>query len=394
MRKLIFAVIALLALPAGALLIRYVSNPVVAIRFIDLFTAEADDFSILSPRVTVPGNGSYVLPVADKSSQTIKSEALAVMRDYAAKYNSYALIVVHKGNVQTEWYGDGWDKARQTQSQSMHKSVLPVLIQAAIEDGYIGSVDEPVGEYITEWGNDPRGAIPIEQLMFMSSGLHAPPFSINPFSNDFLWLFGTDVTPILLGMPKEWEAGDHWDYNNVNSELLGLIVERATGKSYASYLSEKVWGPMGADGAELWLDSEGGKAHSSCCLLAPAMDWAKFGMMLLGRGQVNGNQIVKAEFIDRMITPAPTSEWYGYQIWLNDPQGLNPWGQLTKGYQRTEAFLAEDTFYTSGFGAQRIYVVPSQELVIVRMGPATGPAPVDPSWDNAFLVNTALRNLH
>jgi CubicO group peptidase (beta-lactamase class C family) len=394
MRKLFFVVIVLLALPSGALLIRYVSNPVVAIRFIDLFTTEADDFSTLSPRVSVPGNGSYVLPVADASSQTIKPAALNAMRKFADKHNSYGLIVVHKGIVQTEWYGDGWDRSRQTQSQSMHKSLLPVLIQAAIEEGHIASVKDPIGTYIQEWQDDPRGAIPIEQLMFMSSGLHSPPFSINPLSNDFLWVFGTDFTPILLGMPKEWEAGDKWEYNNVNSELLGLIVERATGKPYASYLAEKVWGPMGADGAELWLDSAGGKAHSSCCLLAPTMDWVKFGMMLLGRGEVNGNRIVTAEFIDRMITPAPTSAWYGYQIWLNDPKGLNPWGQHTKGYQRTEIFLSEDTFYTSGFGAQRIYVVPSEELVIVRMGPATGPAPVDPSWDNAFLVNTALRNLH
>jgi CubicO group peptidase (beta-lactamase class C family) len=392
MRKLLLVVLALLALPVGALLVLYLQNPVVADRFVSLFAPEDGNFTGLAPRVPVPGTGSYVLPVADEASQTIRPEALAVMRDYAAWHNSYGLIVVHKGVVQTEWYGEGWGRSKQTQSQSMHKSVLPVLIQAAIEDGFIVSVDEPIGKYLSEWSDDPRGAIPIEQLMFMSSGLHSPPFSLNPFSNDFLWLFGTDVTPILLGMQTEWEAGDKWDYNNVNSELLGLIVERATGQSYASYLAEKIWTPMGADGAELWVDAEGGKAHSSCCLLAPTMDWVKFGMMLLGRGQVNGQQIVSAEFIDRMTTPAPTSEWYGYQIWLNDPAELNPWGQLTKGYQRTEAFLTEDAFYTSGFGAQRIYVVPSQELVIVRMGPATGAAPVDSSWDNAFLVNTALRN--
>jgi CubicO group peptidase (beta-lactamase class C family) len=393
MRKLLLLVLLILALPVSALLVLYVSDPVVAVRFIRMFDLDDDNFTSLTPRVSVTGNGSYVLPVANQDSQTIAPEALAAMHDYAGKHNSYGLIVVHKGIVQTEWYAEGWDRARQTQSQSMHKSVLPILIQAAIEDGHIASVDEPVGEYITEWSNDPRGMIPIEQLLFMSSGIHAPPFSINPFSNDFLWLFGTDVTPILLGMPEEREAGEQWEYNNVNSELLGLIIERATGKSYASYLAEKVWGPMGADGAELWLDAEGGKAHSSCCLLAPTMDWVKFGMMLLGRGEVNGKRIVAAEFVDRMLTPAPTSDWYGYQIWLNDPEELNPWGQLTKGYQRTEAFLAKDTFYTSGFGAQRVYVVPSEELVIVRMGPATGPAPVDPSWDNAFLVNTALRNL-
>ncbi|MCP4276750.1 MAG: serine hydrolase [Gammaproteobacteria bacterium] len=394
MRKLLFAVLVLLVLPVGVLLVLNFTSPVVATRFVDMFISDDGDFTVFAPRVSVLGDGSYVLPLADPDNRTIKAEALVVMRNYAAKYNSYSLIVVHKGIVQMEWYAEGWSRTRLTQSQSMHKSILPILIQAAIEDGSIASVNDPIGTYITEWQDDPRGAIPIEQLMFMSSGLYSPPFSINPFSNDFLWLFGTDVTPILLGMPKEWEAGEKWQYNNINSELLGLIVERAAGKPYASYLSEKVWVPMGADDAELWLDAKGGKAHTSCCLFASTMDWVKFGMLLLERGAVNGKRIVATEFIDRMVTPAPTSDWYGYQIWLNDPAELNPWGQHSKGYQRSEPFITEDVFYTSGFGAQRVFVVPSEELVIVRMGPATGLAPIDSSWDNTFLVNKALRNLH
>ena len=123
------------------------------------------------------------------------------------------------------------------------------------------------------------------------------------------------------------------------------------------------------------------------------MDWAKFGMLLLGRGEVNGKRIVAADFIDRMTAASPTFEWYGYQIWLGYSRELNPRSKvLAGGYQRTDPFDAEDTYYTSGYGAQRVYVVPSAELVIVRMGPASGRNPVKDSWDNTFLVNTALRN--
>ncbi|MGI9290925.1 MAG: hypothetical protein ACR2QG_06580, partial [Gammaproteobacteria bacterium] len=139
-----------------------------------------------------------------------------------------------------------------------------------------------------------------------------------------------------------------------------------------------------------------GKAKSNCCLLSPPMNWAKFGLMLLNRGEANGNQIVQAEFIDQMTSPAPNSDWYGLQIWLTDSNDSNPWLGLTRGYQKAEDFLREDAYYASGFGAQRVYVVPSEELVIVRMGPATGEdlgSPVRADWDNAFLVNTAIRHL-
>ena len=117
-------------------------------------------------------------------------------------------------------------------------------------------------------------------------------------------------------------------------------------------------------------------------------------MMLLGEGKVNGQQIVDSSFIQGMIRPSPTFEWYGYQIWLGYSRDLNPRAdKLAGGYQRSEPFLTEDTYFTSGYGAQRVYVVPSQELVIVRMGPATGRNPVKPSWDNTYLVNTAIRGI-
>jgi len=374
--------------------IQYLLDPRPIEQLIGFFTEPNDtSFKGLTPRETISGDGSFVLPMAKNDERTIALKALEAGERYAAEQNSYALIVVHKGVIQSEWYAEGWNRDRLTQSQSMHKSILPILIQAAIEDGDIGSLQDPVGKYITEWADDPRGAATIENHLHMSSGLLEYPFALNPFSDAFLWLFGSDTTPVLLRTPQDWTPGEKFEYNNVNSELLGLIIERATGKRYAAYLEEKLWRPMGADRAELWLDQEGGKAHSSCCLLAPAMDWVRFGMMLLDKGKVNGTQIVRGDFIDLMITPAPFFDWYGYQIWLGYSRELNPRSPVLAGaYQRTEPFDADDTFYTSGYGGQRVYVVPSADLVIVRMGPFGGRAPVEPTWDNTFLVNTMLRN--
>jgi CubicO group peptidase (beta-lactamase class C family) len=389
MKKLLI----LLAILLSPVAVLYLDDAVVAGRYFGLFVPEDGQFAGLAPRESVPASNGYQLPVAGPGNQSISQRALDNMRDFAREQGSWGLVVLQYGVVQTEWYAKGWSADSLMQSQSMHKSVLPVLIQAAIEDGYIGALTDPIGKYITEWSDDPRGAITLEQMMWMSSGLLEYPFSLNPWSDAFRWLFDSNTTPVLLRTPLDWTPGAKFQYNNVNSEMLGLVIERATGKRYAEYLSQRLWAPMGASGAEVWQDSAGGKAHSSCCLLAPVKDWAKFGMLLLGRGEINEQRIVSADFIDRMVTPSPTFDWYGYQIWLGYSRELNPRAELLAGgYQRTEPFIAEDTYYASGYGAQRVYVVPSAELVIVRMGPSSGPDPVKESWDNTYLVNTALRN--
>jgi len=392
MRKILLALLALPAALAVAALWLWLTDPVLLSRYVVFFTPEDLTYSTLQPRESVIGDNSYQLPAATAANRSISAAAIAAMEEFADAQGSHALVVVHRGVLQGEWYKDGWSRERLTQSQSMHKSVLPILIQAAIEEGAIGSVEDRIGDYITEWSDDPRGDITIEQMLWMSSGLLEYDFSLNPFADAFLWLFAGDTLPVLLRTPLDWTPGEKFQYNNVNSELLGLIIERATGTRYNTYLQKKLWGPMGAAGAELWVDSEGGKLHTSCCLLAPAMDWARFGMMLLGEGTVNGRQIVSEKFIRRMVTPSPEFDWYGYQIWLGYSRELNPRSVvLAGGYQRIEPFLADDTYYASGYGAQRVYVVPSEELVIVRMGPASGRSPVKSDWDNTFLVNTAIR---
>ena len=394
MKKVLLVLLALIALPNSAMTVLYFRDPLLVQRFFTLFNPQTGDYDTLRPREVVSGLSARTLPVSGAGTRTISEDALADMRRYAEDQDSFALVVLHRGVIQTEWYAPGWSADSLTQSQSMHKSVLPLLIGAAIRDGDIGSVDDPAGRYLPEWRDDPRGDITLEQLMQMASGLVEYPFSLNPFSDAFQWLFASDATPVQMRTPPAKAPGIAFEYNNLNSELLGLIVERATGKRYAEYLAEKLWRPIGAARAELWLDSQGGKAHSSCCLLATARDWARFGQLLLGRGSIDGQTVVDEDFFENMISASPNSDWYGYQIWLGYSRELNPRAvRLAGGYQRSEPFAAEDTYYASGFGAQRVYVVPSAELVIVRMGPSSGRAPVRETWDNSFLVNTALRGL-
>ncbi|MBM3512902.1 MAG: serine hydrolase [Alphaproteobacteria bacterium] len=344
------------------------------------------------PDEEIRGDNSFQIPVAAPESRTISDSALAAVDAFADRFESYALIVVHKGEVQHEWYAADWTRDKLTQSQSMHKTLQAVLIGIAIADGKIRSADEPVGNYIDEWRGDPRGAISLRQLMMMSSGLERPGFTLDPFSRGMQWLFSGDSTRIILDTPMAgWAPGSRWEYNDLNSEILGMVLSRVYDARYAEILRDKVWLPMGGARARVHVDEPGGRAYTSCCLGAPAMDWARIGLMLLGRGRVNGRQIVSSDWIKEMTTPSPVARHYGLQTWLgyDDPpipnQGAGSTDAIASG-----PFLARDTFMTWGRGQQHVFVVPSQDLVVVRLGPWTGRNPIKPGFDVTFFVNTIM----
>jgi len=381
-----------------ALNILYFRDPWLWRRFVDTFVyAVGEQPHILRPNEPVAGGDSFILPHATPEERTIDDLSIKAVKDYAAGFDSDALIIVHRGRIQAEWYAPGMDRNSLTQSGSMHQSVLALLIGIAIEQGVIGSIDDPVGKYIDEWRDRPRGDITLRELMMMSSGLTRHPFTLNPFSEAFRWRYSGNTLPYVLKTPMaDWNPGTRFEYNDVNVELLGTVLERASGKRYAEYLEKNLWQPMGGQEARIWLDSEFGDAFTSCCLMASALDWARLGELMLKRGTVNGRHIVPGEWIDAMIRPSPVSKWYGLLTWLAYDDDVNPRSRdpATLGaFARKNPFLARDVYYFSGRGAQRVYVVPSRELVIVRLGPSSGRKPLRDGWDNAYLVNSVISGI-
>jgi CubicO group peptidase (beta-lactamase class C family) len=360
------------------------------VRFFTSGDAVAEE--LLPPDEEVRGDGSYRLPVAAPAARSISEAALASMRDYAQEFGSHALITVHRGVIQDEWYAPHWQRDGLTQSQSMHKSLMGLFIGIAIEDGVIASVDDPVGRYLEEWRDDPRGAITLRALLHMSSGLAQYRFTLNPFADDNRWLNSGRSGEVILRTPlAEWAPGSRYDYNNINSELLGMVLERVYGLRYSALLEQKLWRPMGGERVRVHTDRPGGRAFTSCCLAAPAMDWVRVGMMFLGGGSVNGQRIVGADWIGQMITPSPAAGWYGLHIWLGyDDPPVPPDSAGSSGAIASQSFLARDTYMAWGRGQQHVFVVPSRELVIVRLGPALGRSPIRPGFDISRLVNTAI----
>ncbi|WP_101757403.1 serine hydrolase [Oceanicoccus sp. KOV_DT_Chl] len=234
----------------------------------------------------------------------------------------------------------------------MHKTVVALLVGVAIADGAIGSVDDKVVRYFPEWAADSRGAITIRDLLTMSSGLEQYPFSLNPFAGKsaFRFLFAGDRERVALTTVQRWQPQATYDYNDINAQLLGLLLERATGMRYRDYLQEKLWQPMGGQAAQVWLDHEQGLAMTACCLLAPAQDWARIGLLMKNGGELNGKQIIPRDWITAMLTPSTLNSSYGYFTWLGkdlkafaDQKIADKPGAYE--YWQSEAFAVDDLFY-------------------------------------------------
>src|SRR5690606_21040828 len=150
--------------------------------------------------------------------------------------------------------------------------------------------------------------------------------------------------------------------------------QRATGRSYAEWLEQRLWAPIGGREARVWLDREGpgSLAMSACCLLASAMDWARIGILMKDRGLVRGVPVIPPSWIDAMTTPSPAIPGYGYFTGLGP--GIGDGSALPDGEElrREKPFLADDIFMLVGRGGQRVYVSREHDLVVVRLGPHNG----------------------
>lgn len=372
----------------------YWRDPAYWRRWWDTMTHMQPDYLNLAPLAEVAAAPAPPLPVAAPGAHTVGEAALREAEAYAARFDSFALIVVHRGVVQSEWYRPGWAPERLTQSQSMMKTVTALMVGAAIADGHVKTADDPVGDYLPEWAGDPRGRITIRNLMNMSSGLGHYEFSLNPFRGDsaFRFLFSAEREAVALATALEWAPGSRFDYNDVDAQLAGMVVARASGRPYAQYLSAKLWDAVGGAPAQVWLDRDGGNAMTACCLLAPAMSWARLGVMLEQGGVLDGRQVFPAEWIDEMVRPSAVNPGYGLFTWLAaglDPSALPDSAEI----RQSEPYAAPDLFMLLGHGGQRVYVSRALDLVVVRLGPFNGYEPLKAGWDNARLFNVVARGI-
>jgi CubicO group peptidase (beta-lactamase class C family) len=375
--------VGLFVLIFGGLAVMYVMDPVVTSRLV------AAPFGAKSgPLERVAGGPLIDVPTA--STPVIAPDALEKAIAYGDETGTHALIIYHGDAIQLEHYYPGHDANSITSTQSAHKSVLAMLVGIAIAEGYIESVDQSASVYLTEWAEDERSKITIRQMLQQTSGINFATFGINPLGGFFQLMLGENVTPVALNLPLEVEPDTRFDYNSAIPQNMGLLIQRATGKQYAEYLSEALWQYLGAPDAWVTLDSEQhAMARTSCCLEATARSWLHLGLLHLYKGRFGGRQIVPADWMTATVTPSEHNPNYGYFTWLgtehNEYRYYNR--KTSTRVLHSEPYVAPDVIYFDGFGGQRVYIVPSRQLVIVRTGSIT------PGWDDAYLPNVIIHGL-
>ncbi len=338
------------------------------------------DLEMCKPIEVVDGApGTHPLSIARPDQTTIAEAALAKAQAYSDSLGGHALLVWQGGKLRHEQYGPGVSADTRFETFSMHKSVLGLVYGAALRDGIVHSLDDRLGDYLQEWAHDPRGDITLRQLLTMQSGLSQG---------------GIDATAaVALSRVQDVPPGSRFEYSNVNAELAGIALNRALKKAgrgdYAAYLSSVLLKPLGAGDAHIWLDHEGGEPRFFAFLQMRARDWLRVGMLIDGKGRFDGQQVLPAAWIKALTTPSTLNPNYGILTWIG-----SPWSRYRSYGPRSpvkvshaEPYLAPDLVYFDGFGGERVYIVPSLDLVIVRIGEPSF------SFDDSIIPNTVIAGL-
>lgn len=380
LRNLFIGLLILIVLAIGVL---FVNAPVTTQRLLSMPFGGSS-----GPVAIVRGGPPGEMPQASRPALAPDTRDAAIA--YGAETGSHALLVWHDDGIAVEHYYPGYDAETRTPTQSMHKSVVALLVGIAIEQGHIGSVDDSASLYLTEWADDERAQITLKHMLRQTSGLRFSSVGFRTIIGFLRMMIGPDVTAETLYQPLEAEPGTRFDYNTAIPQNMGLLLQRATGMPYAEYLSQVLWQPLGVPDALVHLDSEEkGMPRTGCCLDATARSWLRIGLLHLNGGRIDGKQIVPEDWVRAIAEPGELNPNYGYFTWLGntwEPKRLYNRKSST-GVIHSEAFAAPDVIYFDGFGGQRVYIVPSRRLVIVRTGD------IAPDWDDAKLPNLLIRGL-
>jgi CubicO group peptidase (beta-lactamase class C family) len=389
MRKLTKTIAKLFLLVVAAVVIYlaylYAQEPIVISRLGGVLIGKKPG---ITERV-VSGNGSVLND--NQEGPTIDTNALTQAIDYSDQNASHALLVFHEGKMQLEHYFSGYSENTLSSTASMHKTVLALLIGIAIDQGYIKSVDEKASTYINEWSEDNRNKITIKQMLQQSSGIGYPTFSPNPLAEWNQLVVGDHIEEVTLDQVPEEEPNSEFAYNGVNPQALGILLQRATGQRYSTYLSDNLWKPLAGDDAFVILDSDKNRMpRMFCCLDATARDWLRIGLLILNKGKIGNQRVVSEHWIDEMTAPSDLNPNYGYLTWLGGEHQENRMynKKSSATAYHSEPFLDKDIIYLDGFGGQRAYIIPSKNLVIVRTGS------IKMNWDDSRLPNLISKGIN
>jgi CubicO group peptidase (beta-lactamase class C family) len=325
--------------------------------------ANIDDLDIFEYRA-VPNTGqrSPWLVSIDKNKKPLSDS----LRKTLQTGETVAFLVIKNDSLCYEEYWDGYSDSSYSNSFSMAKSIISILVGVAIDEGKISSVKDPVGKYIPEYVNGELAKITIEDLLRMASGLNFHESYATPINQTTDAYYGNNLRKLMYSLKAEKPAGVEFKYKSGDTQLLGLVLSAATGKSNSAYASEKLWSKIGAEHDAKWsIDHADGDEKAFCCFYSNARDFARIGKLYLQKGRWETQQIVDSNWVNQSISSnglndenGNKTDYYGYQWWVLKNANY-------------------PAFYCRGILGQYIVVVPSKNTIIVRLGKKRGAKIVD-----------------
>lgn len=262
------------------------------------------------------------------------------------------VLVLQGGKIRLERYVSPHSRTTRWNSFSVAKSITSTLVGAAMKDGYIRSLDDPVTRYIKLLRGSAYDVVTVRQLLTMTSGVKWNE-DYTDVNSDVARMYaqppdaGFDMTvSYVRKLPREAPPGTKWVYKTSETNLVGVLVAEATGKQLADYLSEKIWRAYGMERDAEWMIDDVGHEQGGCCLAMTLRDYGRFGQFILDGARLNGKPIVADNWLSEatrtQVSTGPGSG-YGYQWWTRD----------------------DGTFEGRGIYGQTLHIDPARRLVIV-----------------------------
>lgn len=275
---------------------------------------------IVPHRVIAAGDVARPLPEGDPLYLDVEG--------FMASEKVAGLLVLQDGQIMLERYGLGFGPEGRWTSFSVAKSLTSTLVGAAIKDGFIESLETPIVRYLPELTDSAYEGVTVHQLLTMTSGADWNEDYTNPDA-DVARFFephdtgGMDPTlHYMRQLKRAAEPGTRWHYSTGETQLIGVLVRRATGKPLADYLSEKLWSAYGMERDAGWMIDESGQEASGCCVMASLRDWGRVGQFVLDGGKVGNSAILPDGWLSQATSKqadyGEAGEGYGFQWWTYD----------------------------------------------------------------------------
>ena len=328
--------------------VEYIFKGIRTVWFTGNNTAFISDYKYFDNREIIASNPQPWL-IHKQYNQIEASEKL---KEINQNRKTKSFLVIKNDRIVFEKYYDGYSDSGISNSFSVTKSIVVSMLWKAIMLGHIKGIDQPVSDFFDEYKVGLASKLTVGNLASMSSGMDWSEEYYSPINITAESYFTKDLRAVMLNRKIVNEPGKSFKYLSGDTQLLGMIIEKATNSTLSDFLEKHFWNPMGAENNALWqIDSkENGMEKSYCCFSATARDFARFGKLYINKGIWDETKILDSVYVNLSLKPVfEKTPYYGYGWWLYEFEG-------------------KKVFTMNGHRGQFVISFPDENIIIVRQG--------------------------